>query len=146
VYLYLPAVYVARSLDSLEAFIETLVLEYLAANDIGAGLRESERQVDSGRTGGPAGAAVRRRRHRRQPSAPRLKGSARPDRRHRDSAGRGDTDQSAAHVGLGGRKGHHIKDNWAATFLEGRDKVIATSVDAVVHPALRRERGASSPT
>ena len=50
----------------LEGFSETLVLEYLAANDIGAG--ESERQVDLGplRIGraalaAPAGGAGRRR-------------------------------------------------------------------------------------
>jgi hypothetical protein len=34
--------------DSLEGFSETQVIEYLAATDIGAGLRESERQADLG--------------------------------------------------------------------------------------------------
>jgi site-specific DNA recombinase len=48
VYLCRPAVHVARSLDALEGFLETLVLEHLAANDIGGGLRQSERQVDLG--------------------------------------------------------------------------------------------------
>jgi hypothetical protein len=47
VFLCRPAVHVARSLGALDGFVETLVLEFLAANDIGAG-RESERQVDLG--------------------------------------------------------------------------------------------------
>jgi DNA invertase Pin-like site-specific DNA recombinase len=47
-YLCKPTAHIARQGAPLDAFIEALVLEYLSANGIGAGLRESESQVDLG--------------------------------------------------------------------------------------------------